>query len=44
RPSTPKDFLKVSGVGEKKKEQYSTVFLTAIEEYCLANSVGMDEF
>ena len=44
RPSTPKDFLKVSGVGEKKKEQYSTVFLTAIKEYCLANSVGMDEF
>jgi ATP-dependent DNA helicase RecQ len=44
RPSTPNDFLMVSGVGEKKKEQYSDVFLSAIKEYCLANSVGMNEF
>jgi ATP-dependent DNA helicase RecQ len=43
RPSTPNDFLMVSGVGEKKKEQYSDVFLSAIKEYCLANSVGMNE-
>ncbi len=43
RPSTPKDFLKVSGVGEKKKEQYSAVFLAAIKEYCLANSAGMNK-
>jgi ATP-dependent DNA helicase RecQ len=42
-PSTPNDFLMVSGVGEKKKEQYSAVFLSAIKEYCLANAVGMNE-
>ncbi len=44
RPSTPNEFLMVSGVGEKKKEQYSAVFLTAIKEYCHENSVGMNEF
>jgi len=44
KPSTPNDFLMVSGVGEKKKEQYSAVFLSAIKEYCLANAVEMNEF
>ena len=33
RPSTPEDFLKISGVGEKKLREYGTVFLESIEEY-----------
>jgi len=42
RPSTPAAFLRVSGVGEKKLEQYGEAMLKAIREYCLANSLSMD--
>jgi ATP-dependent DNA helicase RecQ len=42
RPSSPKRFLEVKGVGEKKRRQYGEVVLAAIEEYCLTNSIGMD--
>jgi ATP-dependent DNA helicase RecQ len=41
KPSTPDEFLKVSGVGLKKEEQYGTVFLNAIKKYCLENSIEM---
>ncbi len=41
KPSTANDFLKVSGVGLKKEEQYGTVFLNAIKTYCLKNSIEM---
>jgi ATP-dependent DNA helicase RecQ len=41
KPSTASDFLKVSGVGFKKEEQYATVFLDAIKTYCLENSIEM---
>ena len=37
RPSTPEDFLEVTGVGEKKSKQYGTAFLAAIKEYGLSN-------
>ncbi|MBW2652189.1 MAG: HRDC domain-containing protein, partial [Deltaproteobacteria bacterium] len=41
KPSTASDFLKVSGVGLKKEEQYGTTFLNAIKKYCLGNSIEM---
>ena len=33
RPTTPAEFLRVSGVGEKKLEQYGEAMLTAIRQY-----------
>ncbi|MBZ5499201.1 MAG: DNA helicase RecQ [Acidobacteriia bacterium] len=42
RPSTSAAFLRVSGVGEKKLEQYGEAMLSAIRHYCLANSLDMD--
>ena len=42
RPSTPAAFLQVTGVGEKKLEQYGETMLLAIRQYCLANSVELD--
>jgi ATP-dependent DNA helicase RecQ len=42
RPSSPKRFLEVKGVGEKKRRQYGEVILAAIEDYCQANSIEMD--
>ncbi len=44
RPSTPSAFLRVFGVGEKKLEQYGEVVLSAIQAYCLTNSVEIDVF
>jgi len=43
KPSTPDEFLKVSGVGLKKEEQYGTVFLNAIKTYCLENSIEIEK-
>lgn len=42
RPSTPPAFLNVSGVGEKKSQQYGEAFLNAIKQYCQENDVDMD--
>jgi len=42
RPSTYIRLLEVKGVGEKKRRQYGEVVLTAIRDYCLANSLEMD--
>ena len=42
RPSTPAAFLQVTGVGEKKLEQYGETMLSAIRRYCLANSAELD--
>jgi len=42
RPSTPQAFLNVSGVGEKKSQQYGEVFLSAIKHYCQENDIDMD--
>ncbi len=42
RPTTPLAFLTVTGVGEKKLEQYGEVMLAAIKRYCLANSLETD--
>jgi ATP-dependent DNA helicase RecQ len=42
RPSTPAAFLRVTGVGERKLEQYGEVMLNTIREYCLANSLTLD--
>jgi ATP-dependent DNA helicase RecQ len=39
RPATPEAFLQVSGVGEKKLELYGEAMLTAIRQYCSANSL-----
>ncbi|MHC4310498.1 MAG: HRDC domain-containing protein, partial [Planctomycetota bacterium] len=38
KPSSIEGFLKVSGVGETKSQQYGEVFLSAIREYCSASS------
>lgn len=35
KPSTPAEFLTVSGVGEKKMEQYGEVFMHAIQQFLL---------
>ncbi|MDY6972209.1 MAG: DNA helicase RecQ [Thermodesulfobacteriota bacterium] len=37
RPLTREGFLQITGVGEKKSEQYGAAFLSAIKEYSLAN-------
>ena len=42
RPSTPEKFLEVTGVGEKKSQQYCGAFLPAIEEYYRTNSIRID--
>jgi ATP-dependent DNA helicase RecQ len=42
RPSTYIRLLEVKGVGEKKRRQYGEVVLTAVEDYCHANSLDMD--
>jgi ATP-dependent DNA helicase RecQ len=42
RPSTPEGLLRVSGVGEKKLQQYGEAVLAAIREYCRAHSLEMD--
>jgi ATP-dependent DNA helicase RecQ len=42
RPTTPAALLQVSGVGEKKLEQYGEVMLAAIRDYCRLNSLKMD--
>ncbi len=42
RPSTYIRLLEVKGVGEKKRRQYGEVVLTAIKDYCQANSLEMD--
>jgi ATP-dependent DNA helicase RecQ len=44
KPSTPQAFLCVSGVGEKKLEQYGTIMLDAIRRYCAENSLDTDVF
>ena len=44
RPSNAGAFLRVSGVGMKKLEQYGETMLHAIQQYCLANSLQMDVF
>ena len=42
RPSTPRAFLEVNGVGEKKLQQYGQVMLAAIKDYCRAHSLDTD--
>ena len=42
RPSTPKTFLEVNGVGDKKNEDYGTIFLSEIARYCRMSSLAMD--
>ena len=42
RPSTPDAFLRVSGVGSAKAEQYGDIFLDAISRYCREHSLSMD--
>jgi ATP-dependent DNA helicase RecQ len=42
RPSNYMKLLEVKGVGEKKRRQYGEAVLTAINDYCRANSLEMD--
>jgi ATP-dependent DNA helicase RecQ len=42
RPSTPAAFLRITGVGERKLEQYGEVMLNTIRQYCRAHSLPMD--
>jgi ATP-dependent DNA helicase RecQ len=42
RPSNSGAFLRVSGVGEKKLEQYGRAMLETIREYCKTHSLEMD--
>ncbi|MEA3239466.1 MAG: DNA helicase RecQ [Candidatus Bipolaricaulota bacterium] len=42
RPSTPDAFLRVSGVGSAKAEQYGDLFLGAIGKHCREHSLSMD--
>jgi len=44
RPSTMAGFLRISGVGAAKLEQYGAVMLETIRQYCLANALEMDAF
>ncbi len=44
RPSTPEAFIRVTGVGEKKLEQYGEVILDAIISYCRDNDLPTDIF
>ncbi|MHC5061414.1 MAG: DNA helicase RecQ [Planctomycetota bacterium] len=38
KPSNPRNFLEVKGVGEKKLQQYGEIVLDTIKDYCRANS------
>ena len=42
RPSTLDAFLRVSGVGSAKAEQYGDLFLAAIAKHCREHSLAMD--
>ena len=42
RPSSPKKFLEVQGVGQKKCEEYSEEFLAVISNYSKANGLVLD--
>ena len=42
RPSTLDSFLRVSGVGSAKAEQYGDLFLAAIAKHCREHSLSMD--
>lgn len=42
RPSTLEAFLRVSGVGSAKAEQYGDIFLDAISRYCREHALSMD--
>ncbi|RJP31427.1 MAG: DNA helicase RecQ [Candidatus Omnitrophota bacterium] len=42
RPSMRDGFLQVSGVGEKKSNEYGSIFLAAINTYCAEHSLPMD--
>ena len=42
RPTTPDRLLEVKGVGETKSKQYGKAVLTAIKDYCAANSLETD--
>ena len=42
RPSTLVKLLDVKGIGEKKRRQYGELVLTAMKDYCRANSLDMD--
>jgi ATP-dependent DNA helicase RecQ len=44
RPSTPATFLQVSGVGDKKLEQYGSAMMEAIQNYCKSHSLEMNVF
>jgi ATP-dependent DNA helicase RecQ len=39
KPATPEQLLQISGVGEKKQQQYGKIVLGAIAEYCLAHGI-----
>jgi ATP-dependent DNA helicase RecQ len=43
RPSTPQAFLNVSGVGEKKSQQYGEAFLNEIKRYCQENDIDIGD-
>ncbi len=40
RPSTDEEFLRTSGVGAYKGEQYGPAFLAAIGEYCRTHTAS----
>ncbi len=40
RPLTPEDFLRVTGVGEKKLEQYGEAMMNAIRSYRPASKIS----
>jgi ATP-dependent DNA helicase RecQ len=42
RPSNYVNLLDVKGIGEKKRRQYGELVLTAMKDYCRANSLDMD--
>src|SRR5262249_39931332 len=44
RPSSPKQMLRVTGVGEVKLRNYGEAFLTAIRDYCQQNNLAQDCF
>ena len=42
RPSTPKIFMTVKGIGSKKRQQYGRAVLTIIKKYCETHHLDMD--
>jgi ATP-dependent DNA helicase RecQ len=42
RPSTPQAFSQIKGIGVNKTTQYSNVFVSAINKYCLERSLKTD--